>query len=57
MTVVVQDKENKKITEYKDVCKFRIDTNYMYLTFSETSETKATTIFRRYMKLVEIKED
>ena len=54
MTVVVQDKENKKITEYKDVCKFRIDTNYMYLTFSET---KATTIFRRYMKLVEIKED
>lgn len=56
MTVVVQDKENKKITEYKDVLNFRIDTNYMYLTFSETSETKATTIFRRYMKLVEIKE-
>ena len=53
MTVIVQDKENEKITEYKDVLNFRIDTNYMYLLFSET---KATTIFRRYMKLVEIKE-
>lgn len=53
MIVVVQDKENKKIIEYKDVCNFRINTNYMYLTFSEI---KATTIFRRYMKLVEIKE-